>query len=126
MVIKRSLYILPSIQYRSFYVQSLLDIYWSIYVLLCPFYIRCSLKYIASYVLLWGHLTYNYYCGVLLLYFMYAVSFALSWDTSVLCTLIVGLTPVHKMVPYIYSVICTIMGPSHVHLLLWSFTPVHA
>ena len=36
MVIKRSLYILPSIQYRSFYVKSLLDIYWSILCIALP------------------------------------------------------------------------------------------
>ena len=36
-----------------------------------------------------------------------------------------GLTLVHKMVPYIESVMRTIMGPSYVHRLLWGLTLVH-
>ena len=55
--------------------------------------------YIVSYVLLWVHLMYNNYCGVLPLYIRWSL--------------------------YIYSVIRTIMGPSYVHQLLWSLTPVH-
>ena len=99
------------------------------YVLLHPFYIRWSLYmechtyyygsilctpiivgsysctqdgpyiYGVSYVLLWVHLMYTDYCGVLLLYTRWSL--------------------------YIWSVIRTIMGPSYVHRLLWGLTPVH-
>ena len=55
--------------------------------------------YTVSYVLLWVHLMYDNYCGVLPLYIRWSL--------------------------YIYSVIRTIMGPSYVHQLLWSLTPVH-
>ena len=55
--------------------------------------------YIVSYVLLWVHLIYTDYCGVLLLY--------IRWS------------------PYIWSVIRTIMGPSYIHRLLWGLTSVH-
>ena len=36
-----------------------------------------------------------------------------------------GLTLVHKMVPYIFSVMFIIMEPSYVHRLLWGLTLLH-
>ena len=70
------------------------------YVLLHPFYIRWSLYiYIVSYVQLWVHLMYTDYCGVLLLYIRWSL--------------------------YIERVIRTIMGPSYVQRFLWGLTPVH-
>ena len=52
-------------------------------------------------------------------FFMYKASYTYG---SILCIA----PPIqHKMVPYIQSVIHTIMGPSYVHLLLWGLTLVH-
>jgi len=76
------------------------------YVLLHPFYIRWSLRYRVSYVLLWVHLVYTDYCGVLLLYIrwylIYRVPYALLW-VNLMYTGYCGilLLHVHKMVPYI-------------------------
>ena len=55
--------------------------------------------YIVSYVQLWVHLMYTDYCGVLLLYIRWSL--------------------------YIERVIRTIMGPSYVQRFLWGLTPVH-
>ena len=43
------------------------------YVLLHPFYIRWSLIYRVSDVLLWVHFMYTNYCGVLLLYIRWSL-----------------------------------------------------
>ena len=51
------------------------------YLLLCPFYVRWSLIFIVSYILLWVNLMYTDYCGVLLSYIrqflIYSVSYVL-------------------------------------------------
>ena len=63
-------------------------------------YIRWSLIYMVSYILLWAHLMYTNYCGVLLLY--------IRWSLI-----------------YIYCAKCTITGQSYVHQLFWGLTLVH-
>ena len=64
-------------------------------------------------------------------FFMYKVPYIiwvfLMYQASYIYGSILCIAPpiLHKMVPYIYSIIRPIMGPSYVHRLLWGLTLVH-
>ena len=74
---------------------------------------------IVSYILLWGHLMYTDYCGVLLLYtrwfFIYGVSYILLW-VKLMYTDYCRVLLLYIRWSFIYGVsyIHTIMGPSYV------------
>ena len=80
---------------------------------------------IVAYVLFWVHLMYTDHCGVLLLYIRWSLYIECHayYYGSILCRpIIVGS---YSCTQDGYSVICTVMGHSYVHQLLWGLTLVH-
>ena len=71
------------------------------------------------YYYLWAFFMYKVPC-IIWVFFMYQASYI--YYGSILC---IAPPILHKMVPYIWSVMRNIMGQSYVHRLLWDLTLVH-